>query len=528
MLWPSGRGKDVISGILIGSVVTTAACSYLSSSRSKRRKKITRYQSSSTARALDLRADSSFFTDILEQMWTYIRIAGADTMRESVEPSFADLPSPMNTCRFTKIDLGEVPIRMDNIVVHPLKDGTVQFDLDFIWDGECDIQLKVDYIGSFGVRSLKLSGRMAIVLKPLTNQIPVVSGIQYCFINTPEVQLSFSGLASVADLSLLESSVKSAILSSMSSVVLPNRRLYKMMSSNNYLETYEPPIGVARITVQTGRGFVIEKRFLASDDIPDVYLILTLGGGEESWKTTTIEDNTTPTWNEKSDFCVFDLEQTLFVHAWDEDESPLDPDDDLGIARVSVGDLLLSSNGTMELPLFTVKDEEKTGAFITLSCEICEWVTDLKSLQDDSASMVSNAICGLLVVIINRAFGIPLQREKASTFVKMTYGSEEYDSKIIYNYPGWDALNPIYDSAFTIPITTDMPKEDDSEVKLELINIENKKTTILGTTSVSFDSLKAHPNNTIAERRMIGDDGASLEFRVSLSGVRSTKYPGHS
>jgi hypothetical protein len=457
----------------------------------------------------------------MEQLWTYIKIAGADTIRESVEPSFADLPGAMKTCRFTKIDLGDVPIRMDNIVVHPLQNGMVKFDLDLLWDGECDIQLKADYIGSFGVRNLKLSGRMAILLKPLTNELPVVSGIQYGFINPPEIQLRFSGLASVAELSVLESSVKDALQSSLLSVVLPNRRLYKMNSSNNYLDTYQPPLGVARITLRTGRGFIIEKRLLGRDDIPDVYLNITLGAGPEKWKTKTIQDDCNPTWNEVGEFCLFDHEQMLRVHAWDEDEGPLDPDDDLGFATVSIGELLLAPQRTMELPLIMSKDEEETNNFVTLSCDICEWTTDLQSLKDESTTTIHNSNCGLLVIIINHAFDLPLEQKTASTYVKVTYGGKAFESKMIYDCPGWDSLNPIYDSAFTIPITPDMPRGDDAVVQLDLINAGEDQTAILGSTSVTFGSLKRHPNNTLTERRPMGDYGASLEFRVSLSGVKN-------
>ena len=46
--------------------------------------------------------------------------------------------------------------------MHKLADdaSSVQFDLDVAWDGECDIQMRSDYGLQFGVKSVKLSGRM--------------------------------------------------------------------------------------------------------------------------------------------------------------------------------------------------------------------------------------------------------------------------------------------------------------------------------------------------------------------------------
>ena len=454
-----------------------------------------------------------------------MKVAGAETIRASVEPSFAELPGPMKTCRFTKLDLGNVPMHADNIVVHPLQpDGSVQFDMDLEWDGECDFQLKADYIGAFGVRSLKLSGRMAIVLKPLSNELPVVSGIQYGFINMPTINLSFSGLASVAKLSVLESTVQNALHSSLYSTVLPNRRLYKINAANNFLDTYQPPIGVLRLTVQRGKGFVIEKRFLAKDDIPDVYLNVSLGAMPGTWRTKTIPDDLNPQWNARGDFCLYDRGQMVKIHAWDEDEGPLDPDDDLGIATVSVADMLVSPQRTITLPLQSYNKKkdlnEKTGASVTLSCGLCPWTSDLSSLeQSNTTAGVHNEICGLLVVIINRAFDLPLSRKTACTFVKVTYGDKEYDSNMIYDYPGWDSLNPIYDSGITIPITKDIFRHDNKKVQLDLINLVNEKSTIVGSHTVTFADLKDLPKNTLTERCEIGKKGASLEYRVSLSGV---------
>lgn len=81
-----------------------------------------------------------FLTDIMAQLWPYVKVAAAASIQESVEPAFATLPGPLSKLHFTRIDLGSVPIRMDNVVVHRVdeKNNTLQFDLDLVWDGECD------------------------------------------------------------------------------------------------------------------------------------------------------------------------------------------------------------------------------------------------------------------------------------------------------------------------------------------------------------------------------------------------------
>lgn len=75
-------------------------------------------------------------TDLIKETWPYINVAASQMIRESVEPSFAELPGPLSTLHFTKIDLGNVPIRMDNITVHEIEKGKVKISMDLAWDGK--------------------------------------------------------------------------------------------------------------------------------------------------------------------------------------------------------------------------------------------------------------------------------------------------------------------------------------------------------------------------------------------------------
>lgn len=359
----------------------------------------------------------SFLTEIMKQLWDYLNVAGGDMIRETMEPMLSEMTPAILV---QKMDLGHVPIQLDNIVVHQIQkdDGVLQFDMDMMWDGECDIQLKANYIGSFGVRSIKLKGRLCVLLKPLTNQLPVVSAIQYAFINPPSLKLNFTGLAQMADIAVIHNSIQKVIQESMASmIVLPNRMLYKMDLSNNFLDTYHPPLGIAHITLVEGRGFVDEIRSFRAPDVPDVYCLTTVGCSDE-WKTSTIKNCLSPEWNESADFLFTDHQQLIKIAAWDEDAGALDPDDFLGDAKVSVGELLLRGR-SMETEL--QMDGKGTGAYITLGCELSEWTTNLTSFQRSPEE--HNTLCGLLTIIVTKAFCIPVERVKAASFVKVRYGT---------------------------------------------------------------------------------------------------------
>ena len=385
-----------------------------------------------------------FLSSIMRELWPYVDAAGSQTVQEMLEPMFAEmLPGPLKSLKFVKLDLGAIPIQLDNVVVHKLADdrSSVQFDLDIIWDGECDIQLRSDYGLQFGVKYVKLSGRMSFLLCPLKEVLPVVSAIQYSFINVPDLELDFTGLAQVADFTIVDKTIRKMILDVLSGMmVLPNRMLYKMDLANDYLKTYRSPIGIVNVTAVRGRGFIVERGVI-TDDVPDVYLLTQFGSSPTPWRAKTVWDDLNPVWNENAHFVLSDYDQNIRIHAWDEDKAPLDPDDDLGVAEMTVGDMLVAG-GTAEVELLI--DERESGAHVTLACEVLPLTKKDLSSFDHPLCTGPNKLCGCLTILVTKAFDIPLKAEKAATFVKVSFAKRDFFTSVITDYPGVDALNPDY------------------------------------------------------------------------------------
>jgi hypothetical protein len=284
--------------------------------------------------------------------------------------------------------------------------------------------------------------------------------------------------------------------------------LYKMNDTNDFMETYQPPIGIVYITVVEGRGFQVEKKSLRSHDVLDVYCNISLSASEV-WRTRTVKDSLTPEWKETHGFLLSDHGQVIRIHAWDEDGGTLDADDDLGTAQLGIGELLLAGR-TMEVEL--QMDGVGTGAFVTLYANVCEFTPNLASLD---ALEETTTLCGLLTILVTRAFDIPLPPNKAACFfVKVTCGSFEFVTSAVTDCPGGDALNPVYDCAFHVPLTNASSVGD---IHFTLMNGEES----LGTTTVTSASLVDSSDKTIFETRPIGVDGSSLELQVILRGVQN-------
>mmetsp|Transcript_27742 Transcript_27742/g.45499 ORF Transcript_27742/g.45499 Transcript_27742/m.45499 type:complete len:542 (-) Transcript_27742:165-1790(-) len=374
---------------------------------------------------------------------------------------------------------------------------------------------------------------MHILLSPLTTELPVISAVQYGFTNPPNIQLEFTGaVKTVTSLSFVQSALVSVIQSALSSaLVLPNRMVMPIdLGSYDYLDTYQPPVGMIRLTAVSGRGFKVAKKVRLLKDVPDVYCKISLGASKAvrpPFRTSTKKNNLTPSWRDESgDFILYDMDQKIYVEVFDEDKGPLDPDDELGEARISVRDLF-RNDGICELEL-ELEGKDKTGCYITLSAELFHLSEQLQSLSSFTYEG-KNQLCGLATIIVTKAFDIPVPKVDAATFVKVVYGESSKHEKTFYtgtvmDYPGYDALNPMYDSVFHVPITSAMLQRDNGIV-FTLIDGEGANGTTghgeLGKVTVTHQSLLRAHKHTITETRLIGTGGAKLEFRVILSGMQS-------
>lgn len=85
---------------------------------------------------------TGFLNDIILQLWPHINAAGSKIAKEALEPVFASmLPGPLSSLHFTKLDLGDVPIRFSKVEVTKTENDGIKLDMDLDWEGDCDIDL---------------------------------------------------------------------------------------------------------------------------------------------------------------------------------------------------------------------------------------------------------------------------------------------------------------------------------------------------------------------------------------------------
>lgn len=450
-----------------------------------------------------------FLNDMIAHLWDYINVIGGNMAREIVEPMFAEmLPGPLSSLKFTKIDLGKKPIMFDNIDVHKHESkNEMKLDIDIVWDGECDIELECKF-GSVGVKSIKLGGRVSVMMDPLVYKLPLVSAIQFGFINPPLLRLDFTGLAEVAEYSLIESAVYRVIDKILADLmVLPNRMYVKLDPATVWYNAFQMDLGMLRLTVEKGFGFKVPKQLFK--DIPDVYIKSRLGAREQH-STEVIKNDVEPEWNDVSDWLLSDHDQEIVLEALDSDFTT--KDDSLGIAHLTVGKLLLKGSQAC-LPL--VVDNIDTGAKLDISCQVFDLTPDLSSFSDENFAGEKH-ICGIMNILVAGVRNLPVERCDASSYVAVKAFSKKFRTMVVTHVPeamGLDALNPAFDTGFRVDLRQSM-LEDAPDVTLDLVN---KKET-LGTITVPFEDIKNAEDGIMTSKYELGN-GAVVHFRIIIRGL---------
>ncbi|KAK0702156.1 hypothetical protein B0H67DRAFT_392894 [Lasiosphaeris hirsuta] len=428
-------------------------------------------------------------------------------IKDIAEPMFGVmLPAPLNTLHFTKIDLGHIPMTFANVDVHKTENNGIKVDLDLNWDGACDIELDGSMIPKIGVEHVKLKGRLSLLLCPLTNIIPLIGAVQVAFIDPPSLELVFTDGAHIANLGVIDRAIRKVILSIISSMaVLPNRFLVKLDPNNDFFKTYQHPLGVLRLTIESGTNFGEEsksKNFLKKlvHDVPDCFVKVNVSA-EGEWKTETVKNNRHPEWNEAHDFLITDYHQHIEVDVKDDDTTS---DDDMGVARTNVKQLLLDG-GRQELSL--VHNGESTEKKLNLSGIFFQFVPDATSLSEEGSGTV-----GLLTVLVASALGIQGNRLQLKPSVKVSWGGQAFRTAIKTDAPGSDIENPSFDQAFKIPLTSGMVPGP--PVTITLMDSEEER----GSVEVPLEDVFSAPNMALETDFDVGN-GATVRAGIWLRGI---------
>jgi Ca2+-dependent lipid-binding protein len=315
-------------------------------------------------------------------------------------------------------------------------------------------------------------------------------------------------------LGIISGTIRKTILNIIGGMaVLPNRFLVKLDNSNDYFKTYQPHLGVVRLTIERAIGISGPKksgakRLLAKivKDVPDCYCKVNVGA-EEEWRTATKKNDTDPEWNETHDFLVADFEQMITLDVQDDD---LGGDDDIGVGSISIKDILLGG-GTKEIALS--HKGEQTNARVTMHAQFFNFISEPQALSA-AHSQGEGQLCGLATVLVASALGLQGQRDELQPSVKVSWGGKEFRTAIKTYTPGTDIFNPSFDQAFRIPITRDMVNSP-APFRVSLLN----KEVETGAVEIPFGDVQNAQELSVADSFDVGS-GATVRVAIGLRGLQ--------
>uniref|UniRef100_A0A8D3DVB1 Extended synaptotagmin 2 n=1 Tax=Scophthalmus maximus TaxID=52904 RepID=A0A8D3DVB1_SCOMX len=278
----------------------------------------------------------------VKQMWPYICQFVEKLFHETIEPAVKESNSHLSTFCFSKIDIGDKPLRVNGVKVYSENVDKRQIIMDlqisFVGNTEIDVDIKRYYCKA-GIKSIQIHGVLRVVMEPLLGDMPLVGALSLFFLKKPLLDINWTGLTNLLDIpglnGLSDSLIQDIIYSYL---VLPNRVTIPLVGDVELAKLRFPmPKGVLRIHFLEAQDLEGKDKFLGGliKGKSDPYGVLQIGN--QLFQSKTVKESLHPKWNEVYEALVYEHSgQHLEIEVFDEDP---DKDDFLGSLMIDLTEL---------------------------------------------------------------------------------------------------------------------------------------------------------------------------------------------
>lgn len=241
--------------------------------------------------------------------------------------------------RFSKVDLGKAspcfgPLQLRRIGRIGRKKHDIEITLGMAWDSDCCVALRIGSVITVEVKKIRCQGDLSLVvcMEPEVNHPPFSSFIEVFLMNEPKLEVTFGGLAQVANLPGVLGAIKTTAKGFLSRrLVLPNCLTIDTETSSTGWKAIQP-VGVMRLTLleasnlqaqhwrklatkpsSLGSYFGIGNMLLDPDPLVKIKL------GTQTWKSLYLNKTSHPIWSEDNVayFLIYDWRQLIEVKVYD-------------------------------------------------------------------------------------------------------------------------------------------------------------------------------------------------------------------
>uniref|UniRef100_A0A4W6C9U4 Extended synaptotagmin 2 n=1 Tax=Lates calcarifer TaxID=8187 RepID=A0A4W6C9U4_LATCA len=429
----------------------------------------------------------------VKQMWPFICQFVDKLFRETIEPAVRGANPHLSSFSFTKIDMGDKPLRVNGVKVYTenvdKRQVIMDLQISFVGNTEIDVDIKKYYCRA-GIKSIQLHGVMRVVMEPLLGDMPLIGALSVFFLKKPLLDINWTGLTNMLDIpgvnGLCDNIIQDIIYSFL---VLPNSIKIPLVGEAQLAQLRFPmPKGVLRIHFIEAQDLLGKDKFLGGliKGKSDPYGVIAVGN--QLFQSKVIHETVHPKWNEVYEALVYDHSgQNLSVELFDEDT---DKDDFLGrycpkrifwfvLDDVATGKLHLRLEWLSLLPTPEKLDQA------------------LMSIKADRGQANDGLSSALLVVFLDSARNLPVSQ-----------------SGVIYRFLSqtrYKTNEPVWEEAFTFLIHN--PKSQELEVEVK----DEKHECSLGTLTLPLSRLLEAADMTLTQRFPLKNSGPSCTLKMKMA-----------
>ncbi|XP_061871291.1 extended synaptotagmin-1 [Colius striatus] len=175
---------------------------------------------------------AEWLNKVLAQAWPFFGRYMEKLLQENIAPAIRASNAHLQTFTFTKVDMGEKPLRVLGVRAHPgahNKQILLDLNISYVGDVQIDVEVK-KFFCKAGVKGMQLHGMLRIILEPLLGDVPIVGALTMFFIRRPTLDINWTGMTNLLDIPGLSSMSDTMIMDTISSyLVLPNRLLIPLV-----------------------------------------------------------------------------------------------------------------------------------------------------------------------------------------------------------------------------------------------------------------------------------------------------------
>ncbi|XP_071341098.1 extended synaptotagmin-2 isoform X3 [Trachinotus anak] len=450
----------------------------------------------------------------VKQMWPYICQFVEKLFHETIEPAVKESNAHLSTFCFSKIDIGDKPLRVNGVKVYSENVDKRQIIMDlqisFVGNTEIDVDIKRYYCKA-GIKSIQIHGVLRVVMEPLLGDMPLVGALSLFFLKKPLLDINWTGLTNLLDIpglnGLSDSLIQDIIYSYL---VLPNRVTIPLVGDVELAKLRFPmPKGVLRIHFLEAQDLEGKDKFLGGliKGKSDPYGVLQIGN--QLFQSKTVKESLHPKWNEVYEALVYEHSgQHLEIELFDEDP---DKDDFLGSLMIDMTEL----HKEQKVDEWFDLEETSTGK-LHLKLEWLSLLSTpekldqvLRSVRADRSLANDGLSSALLVVYLDSAKNLPSAKKSStepSPYVQFTVGHKTHESKIRYK-----TKEPLWEDCFSFLVHNPRRQELEVEVK------DDKHKCTLGNLTVPLSRLLVEEDLTLTQCFPLRNSGPSSSVKLKMA-----------